>query len=162
VAEKLEEAGFGSLLFDLLTEEEDTHRESRFDIALLTQRVVAALDWLREQESLPTSSVHLFGASTGAAAAIRAASRRGEEIRSVVSRGGRPDLAGDALSTLRAPCLLIVGENDPAVLEMNREAKAQMQCENELRVVPRATHLFQEPGTLEQVAELAAEWISRH
>ena len=103
VAEKLEEAGFGSLLFDLLTEEEDTHRESRFDIALLTDRVVAALAWLRNQETIRTDLVHLFGASTGAAAAIRAAARRGLELRSVFSRGGRADLAGDSLGILIAP-----------------------------------------------------------
>lgn len=162
VAEELEKAGIGSLLFDLLTEEEDTERENRFDISLLTERTNHALEWVATQEAVPSSEVHLFGASTGAAAAIQAAARPGSEVCSVVSRGGRPDMAGEALGLLKAPCLLIVGENDPAVLDMNREAQAQMSCENELRVVPGATHLFQEPGALEIVARHAIDWIAHH
>lgn len=162
VAEQLENAGIGSLLFDLLTEEEDTKRENRFDIPLLTERTKHALDWIATRESVPSSEIHLFGASTGAAAAIQAAAMPGSGVRSVVSRGGRPDMAGEALGLLKAPCLLIVGENDPAVLDMNREAQAQMSCENELRVVPGATHLFQEPGALETVAHHALDWIAHH
>ncbi len=162
VAEQFEKAGIGSLLFDLLTEQEDTRRENRFDIPLLTERTSDVLEWVSAQESIPSSEVHLFGASTGAAAAIQAAARPGTEVCSVVSRGGRPDMAGEALGLLKVPCLLIVGENDPAVLDMNREAQAQMTCESELRVVPGATHLFQEPGALETVAHHALDWIAHH
>ncbi|MFP4430946.1 MAG: dienelactone hydrolase family protein [Spirochaetota bacterium] len=162
VAEQLEDAGIGSLLFDLLTEEEDSRRENRFDIPLLTERTNHVLEWVATQESVPSSGIHLFGASTGAAAAIQSAARPGSGICSVVSRGGRPDMAGEALGLLKAPCLLIVGENDPAVLDMNREAQARMSCENELRVVKGATHLFQEPGALKTVAQYALDWIAHH
>ncbi len=162
VAEQLENARIGSLLFDLLSEEEDTRRENRFDIPLLTERTNHALEWVAAQESVPSSDIHLFGASTGAAAAIQAAAKPGSGVCSVVSRGGRPDMAGEALGLLKAPCLLIVGENDPAVLDMNREAQARMSCENELRVVKGATHLFQEPGALKTVAHHALDWIVHH
>ncbi|MFP4114286.1 MAG: dienelactone hydrolase family protein [Spirochaetota bacterium] len=163
VAERLEHDGVASLLFDLLTEAEDTSRAIRFDIDLLTRRVLDVLAWTRGQSELSDLALHLFGASTGAAAAIRAAAgSESHTIQSVVSRGGRPDLAGDALGRLRAPCLLIVGGNDPQVLEMNRDAQAEMACKNELRVVEGATHLFQEPGALDTVAEHASDWIRSH
>src|SRR6056297_1173618 len=162
VAERLEKAGISSLLFDLLTETEDSSRATRFDIDLLTRRVLGAMDWVTGQPELSGLAVHLFGASTGAAAAIRAAAVRGEGVRSVVSRGGRPDLAGDALGQLQVPCLLIVGDNDPEVLQMNRDAKSEMSAPSELRVVEGATHLFQESGALDTVANYATEWIQAH
>jgi len=162
VAERLEKAGISSLLFDLLTETEDSSRATRFDIDLLTRRVLGAMDWVTGQPELSGLAVHLFGASTGAAAAIRAAAVRGEGVRSVVSRGGRPDLAGDALGQLQVPCLLIVGGNDPEVLQMNRDAKSEMSAPSELRVVEGATHLFQESGALDTVANYATEWIQAH
>jgi len=169
VSERLEKAGISSLLFDLLTETEDSSRATRFDIDLLTRRVLGAMDWTAQQSELSGLAVHLFGASTGAAAAIRAAADHGTEaasgarrVRSVVSRGGRPDLAGDALEQLQVPCLLIVGGNDPEVLQMNRDAKQRMSAPSELRVVEGATHLFQEPGALDTVAEYAAQWIQAH
>jgi len=174
VAERLEKAGISSLLFDLLTETEDSSRATRFDIDLLTRRVLGAMDWVTGQPELSGLAVHLFGASTGAAAAIRAAAGResaaairaaavrGEGVRSVVSRGGRPDLAGDALGQLQVPCLLIVGGNDPEVLQMNRDAKSEMSAPSELRVVEGATHLFQESGALDTVANYATEWIQAH
>ena len=175
VAEQLERRGIASLLFDLLTEEEDRSRETRFDIDLLTRRVTSVLGRLADIDSLARLEVHLFGASTGAAAAIRAAAAAADAtpggatgevstptIRSVVSRGGRPDLAGDALAALATPCLLIVGGNDPQVLQMNRDAQSRMSCENELRIVEGASHLFEEPGALDEVARYAAEWITTH
>lgn len=166
VAEQLEGDGVASLLFDLLTETEDRSRATRFDIDLLTRRVLDVLQWTTSQSELSGLRHHLFGASTGAAAAIRAAANVGEgnvRIHSVVSRGGRPDLSGDdALSTLQSPCLLIVGGNDPEVLRMNREAQSRMTCESDLRVVEGATHLFQEPGALDEVARHASDWIRAH
>ena len=163
VAEQLESDGVASLLFDLLTEEEDRSRATRFDIDLLTRRVLDVLSWTTDRDELSGLQRHLFGASTGAAAAIRAAAEPGgPAIRSIVSRGGRPDLAGDALARLEVPCLLIVGGNDPQVLDMNRDAQAEMSCESELRVVEGATHLFQEPGALDEVARHASDWIRSH
>lgn len=165
VAATLNEAGLATLLVDLLTpDEEELDRltgEHRFDIGLLAGRVLATIDWVR-QEPLSSLSVGLFGASTGAAAALVAAAERAEDVAAIVSRGGRPDLAGSALRRVRAPTLLIVGGADTQVLELNRRALALLQAHKELVVLPGATHLFEEPGALEEVARLAAEWFSRY
>jgi dienelactone hydrolase len=166
VARALNDAGLGTLLLDLLTpaeEEEDLRtRRLRFDVVLLGERVVATVDWLAAQETLADLRVGLFGASTGAAAALIAAGERPERIGAVVSRGGRPDLAGDALERVRAPTLLLVGDRDVQVIAMNQEAMARMRAPVELELVPGASHLFEEPGALERVAELAADWFQRH
>jgi dienelactone hydrolase len=165
VAERLGAAGIGTLLFDLLSEEEERidalTAELRFDIPLLTERLLAATRWTLQQPELAVLPLGYFGASTGAAAALAAAARA-PEIAAVVSRGGRPDLAGAALPEVRAPTLLIVGGDDRQVLALNREALARMRCTAEIAVVPGATHLFEEPGTLEQVAALAARWFAAH
>jgi dienelactone hydrolase len=165
VAERLGESGLATLLFDLLTEQEEAidarTAELRFDIALLTDRLVAATTWTLAQRALEDFRIGYFGASTGAAAALAAAARV-QTVSAVVSRGGRPDLAGPALTQVRAATLLIVGGDDHEVLALNRRALKQMRCEAKLEVVPGATHLFVEPGTLEQVAALSAEWFSRH
>ncbi len=162
VARVLNGAGVGTLLFDLLTPEEDRTYETRFDIALLTSRLLAATDALSGHPEAVRLPLGYFGASTGAAAALRAAATMGARIAAVVSRGGRPDLAGpDSLARVRAPTLLIVGGRDDVVLELNREAHSQLSCEKALLVVPGATHLFEEPGTLDQVAQAAAGWFSR-
>jgi alpha-beta hydrolase superfamily lysophospholipase len=164
VAEALQEAGLATLLFDLLTasEEIEDRRTAhlRFDIDLLSRRLVDATLWA--MQVAPGLPLGYFGASTGAAAALVAAAGMGERIRAVVSRGGRPDLAGQALSHVTAPTLLIVGGNDPEVLRLNRQAAALLRCPHELVAIPRATHLFEEPGTLEEVARLAAEWMDAH
>jgi putative phosphoribosyl transferase len=166
VAEALNRAGLATLLLDLLTpaeEEEDLRtRRLRFDVALLGERVVAAIDWTGAQEALAQMAVGAFGASTGAAAALIAAAQRPDRAGAVVSRGGRPDLAGDALERVRAPTLLIVGDRDIAVIAMNREAMARMRAPVEIELVPGASHLFEEPGALERVAELAADRFGRH
>lgn len=162
VAEVLRERGIGTLLFDLLTEAEDRNYENRFDIPLLTRRLGAATRWVRTQTALSTLPLGFFGASTGAAAALQAAAEPSIDIAAVVSRGGRPDLAGDALRAVRPPVLLIVGGHDDVVIDLNREAAARLQCEWSLEIVPGATHLFEEPGTLEQVAALAADWFAGH
>jgi dienelactone hydrolase len=166
VAEVLERGGFGTLLLDLLTPDEESldqrTREYRFDIPLLGRRVVAAIDWVQAQPHLHGLCIALFGASTGAAAALIAAAARPEIVRAVVSRGGRPDLADDALPVVQAPTLLIVGERDEAVIEMNREAMHRMRAPVDLQIVPRATHLFEEPGALEAVSALAVDWCRRH
>jgi pimeloyl-ACP methyl ester carboxylesterase len=166
VAETLNEAGLGTLLFDLLTAEENEidmrTRELRFDIELLTERLIGAVDWLGVRREVVHLPVGLFGASTGAAAALRAAAERPKSIAAVVSRGGRPDLAGDALPRVKAPTLLIVGGEDGPVIGMNEEAAARMHCEHRLHIVPGATHLFEEPGKLERVAQLAQEWFVKH
>ena len=166
VAAALVEAGLATVLLDLLTEEEDridqATREFRFDIPLLAGRLALASDWLREQPDMGDLPLGYFGASTGAAAALIAASRRRRQVAAVVSRGGRPALAEGALPEVRAPTLLIVGGNDPQVLELNRDAASLMTCPVEVEVVPGATHLFEEPGALEQVADLAARWFLRH
>jgi putative phosphoribosyl transferase len=165
VAESLNRSDIGTVLVDLLTRDEERADRftgaHRFDIGLLARRLVAALGWVLAgpAQSLP---VGLFGASTGAAAALVAAAERAENVAAVVSRGGRPDLAGPALRQVRAPTLLIVGGNDELVLELNREALALLPGEKELVVVPGATHLFEEPGALETVARLAAGWFMRH
>lgn len=167
VAQKLQQAGVGTLLFDLLTAQEeqiDMHtREHRFDIALLTRRMQDATLWVLAQEDLKQVPIGFFGASTGSAAALIAAARLGDRISAVVSRGGRPDLAGPvALAAVTAPTLLIVGGNDHGVIELNEQAFEHLQCDRRLAIVPGATHLFEERGTLEQVAELAAEWFVTH
>jgi putative phosphoribosyl transferase len=165
VADTLNEAGIGTLLLDLLTPgEERTDRltgEHRFDIPLLATRLISTIEWLR-RSPLESLSVGLFGASTGAAAALVAAAERPDDVAAVVSRGGRPDLADAALTRVRAPTLLIVGGADPVVLELNRHALELLPGEKRLVTVPGATHLFEEPGALEQVARLAADWFSHY
>jgi dienelactone hydrolase len=165
VAATLEEAGIGTLLLDLLTtaEEEADRRTAglRFDIDLLARRLVAAIDWLRERRGTRLRT-GLFGASTGAAAALVAAVARPDDVAAIVSRGGRPDLAGQALTRVGAATLLIVGGADPQVLELNRRALELLRGEKDLAIVPGATHLFEEPGALEEVARLAAGWFSSH
>lgn len=165
VAERLAADHLASLLFDLLTldeEQVDTFTgELRFDIPLLTRRLADATVWAQGQRALGALPMGYFGASTGAAAALAAAARI-RQIRAVVSRGGRPDLAGPALAHVQAPTLLIVGGDDPEVLALNRGALAQMTCEARLEIIPHATHLFSEPGTLEQAATLAARWLTLH
>jgi putative phosphoribosyl transferase len=164
VAEVLQAAGLATLLFDLLTPaEEDVDlrtRELRFDIPLLAERLGAASDWAARQPELRSLAPAYFGASTGAAAALVAASER-QEVRAIVSRGGRPDLAGDRLPLVQAPTLLVVGSRDETVLDLNRRAAAQMQARLELEIVDGATHLFEEPGALKRVAELARDWFVR-
>jgi dienelactone hydrolase len=160
VAATLNRAGLATLLFDLLTPAEAEDRANVFDVELLASRLQAATRWLRGQPH-PPGAVGYFGASTGAAAALWAAAG-GEGIGAVVSRGGRPDLAGPVLDRVRAPTLLIVGGEDRVVLELNREARQRMRCPTELAVVPGAGHLFEEPGALEEVARMAADWFSRH
>ncbi|WP_375540878.1 dienelactone hydrolase family protein [Streptomyces sp. TRM64462] len=165
VAGALQQAGLGTLLLDLLTEREE-HRdlltaEHRFDIDLLASRVTAAIDWLAAEPATERLVIGLFGASTGAAAALRAAADRPVRVQSVVSRGGRPDLAGDALARVSAPVLLIVGGADPEVLRLNREAAEQLRVPHRVEVVPGATHLFEEPGALDHVARAARAWFRR-
>ena len=166
VAEFLGERGFATLLLDLLTTQEeavdDRTAEYRFDIARLGPRVSAAADWAATRSDIRRLPIGCFGASTGAAAALIAAAERPAAIGAVVSRGGRPDLAGQALARVEAPTLLIVGGYDEPVIELNREAMRQMHAHVELEIVPGATHLFEEPGTLDQVADLAASWFARY
>ncbi|RPE46584.1 dienelactone hydrolase [Streptomyces sp. Ag109_O5-1] len=166
VAGELRTAGFGTVLADLLTREEenvDTVTGTlRFDIDMLAARLVGLADWLQGYEPAAGLGCGLFGASTGAAAALVAAAERPDTIRAVVSRGGRPDLAGDSLAAVRQPTLLIVGGRDQEVLRLNREAMREIPGETRLDVVPGATHLFEEPGTLERVAHLAGDWFTRH
>jgi putative phosphoribosyl transferase len=162
VAGVLNRAGLGTLLFDLLTPAEAHDRANVFDIELLAGRLAAATEWARRRLSERDAVLGYFGASTGAAAALRAASEPEPSVTAIVSRGGRPDLAGARLGEVRAATLLIVGGEDPLVLDLNRRAQARMRCETALAVVPRASHLFEEPGTLERVAELAREWFVRH
>lgn len=166
VAQTLQEGGFGTLLLDLLTRDEEAvdvrTREYRFDIKRLAQRVVAAIDWAAGQPALSSLPIALFGASTGAAAALIAAAERPERVRAVISRGGRPDLAHDALPSVVAPTLLIVGGEDDVVIELNRAAMQRMRAHVELYIVPGATHLFEEPGALEEVARAALSWCRRY
>jgi len=166
VARTLREHGFGTLLMDLLTEEEESSEHAtfgmRFDVDLLARRLLDATDWIAQQESTRSLSLGYFGASTGAAAALTAAAGRPAQVHALVSRGGRPDLAKGALSAVKAPTLLIVGAEDPIVLELNREAFELLRVEKRLEVIPRATHLFEEPGALDSVAEIAAEWFEGH
>lgn len=162
VAERLNGAGFATILFDLLTEDEAADRANVFDIELLGGRMSEALAFARNHRQLRQFPVGFFGASTGAAAALVAAARHGGEVAAVVSRGGRPDLALDRLEEVRAPTLLIVGGFDGPVIDMNRTALAALRCEKRLEIVPGATHLFEEPGTLDRVVGLATEWFARH
>lgn len=162
VAGVLRESGVATLLFDLLTEAEDRIYENRFDIDLLTRRLLLATQWAGQQPATRGLGIGYFGASTGAAAALKAAAALGPEVRAVVSRGGRPDLALGDLTRVRAPTLLIVGGNDVAVIELNRAAYRELRGEKELKIIPGATHLFEESGTLEQVAAAAAGWFERH
>lgn len=166
VAGVIRQAGLGTLLFDLLTPEEervdDVTRHLRFDIPLLARRLVEVVRWVRRNGETKGLPIGLFGASTGGAAALMAAAELGPVVGAVVSRGGRPDLAGPALHEVEAPTLLIVGGYDEVVIDMNEDALARLRCERQLRIVPGATHLFEEPGRLEQVARLSSEWFSRH
>ncbi|HZR03478.1 MAG TPA: dienelactone hydrolase family protein [Burkholderiales bacterium] len=163
VAQVLQEAGLATLLLDLLTPEEDANYSMRFDIALLTERLGDAVRFVRREPATSPLRVGLFGASTGAASALRVAAEMPDAIHAVVSRGGRPDLAGTQLLALvRAPTLLIVGGEDHDVIQLNRAAERYLQCEKAVEIVPGATHLFEEPGTLEEVARLAREWFLRH
>jgi putative phosphoribosyl transferase len=160
VAATLAEAGLGTLLFDLLTPAEEVDRANVFDIGLLAGRLSQVTAWLRTQGR--PEPIGYFGASTGAAAALRAAAEPGADIAAVVSRGGRPDLAGQCLAAVTAPTLLIVGGRDAAVLDLNRGALAELRCDKELAIVPGATHLFEEPGTLSAAAALARDWFLRY
>jgi putative phosphoribosyl transferase len=162
VADVLHRAGLGTLLFDLLTEDESMDRGNVFDIALLADRLLAVTRWLAAQPEAASCRLGYFGASTGAGAALWAAAAEGAQVAAVVSRGGRPDLAGPRLALVRAPTLLIVGGADRQVLGLNRGAQSVLRCENRLEVVPGATHLFEEPGTLTVVADLAAGWFTAH
>jgi len=166
VAGVLQAGGLATLLFDLLTEAEERidvqTRHLRFDIELLAERLAGATDWLLRQDEVAGLALGYFGASTGAAAALMAAACRQEEVGAVVSRGGRPDLAGPLLPQVRAPTLLLVGGLDHVVIEMNQEALARLTCEKKLEIVEGATHLFEEPGTLEEVARLATDWFRGH
>ncbi|MEU6094630.1 phosphoribosyltransferase family protein [Streptomyces sp. NPDC047079] len=162
VAAGLNRAGLGTLLFDLLTEEEEQDRANVFDTGLLAGRLTDATDWLRAQPGHEGLAIGYFGASTGAAAALWSAAEPDARIAAVVSRGGRPDLAGPRLAAVTAPTLLIVGGADPVVIDLNRQAQARLRCENHLAVVPGATHLFEEPGTLEVVTDLARDWFTDH
>ncbi|MBC7542139.1 MAG: dienelactone hydrolase family protein [Candidatus Sericytochromatia bacterium] len=164
VAAQLHAHGLGTLLFDLLTPDEDiideVSRQFRFDIELLADRLVQATDWCLDQPTLADRPMGFFGASTGAAAALIAAARRRDVIRAVVSRGGRPDLAADWLPQVKAPTLLIVGGNDEPAIRLNQQAAQRMTCERRIAIVPRATHLFGEPGALEAVGQLASDWFA--
>ena len=167
VAQRLQQCGFATLLFDLLTTQEEQAdlqtREHRFDISVLTQRMQDATNWAASQPELRQARIGYFGASTGSAAALIAAARLGDRIGAVVSRGGRPDLAGSAaLAAVTAPTLLLVGGADEGVIELNQQALRLMHCEKQMVLVPGATHLFEEPGALEQVSTLAASWFSSH
>jgi len=166
VAQTLNNAGLTTLLFDLLTREEEAvdirTAHLRFDIGLLAERLGSATDWILHEPSPRGLRLGYFGSSTGGAAALVAAAARPEPVGAVVSRGGRPDLAGAALAKVKAPTLLIVGGEDDVVIDMNREAMAKMKCEVKLELVPGATHLFEEPGALESVAKLASEWFMRY
>jgi putative phosphoribosyl transferase len=166
VADFLNRADLATLLFDLLTAEENEvdryTRQFRFDIGLLTERLVGAIDWLGDYELSSGLPIGLFGASTGAAAALRAAAERPEAVAAVVSRGGRPDLAHERLPEVRAPTLLIVGGDDGPVIDLNRRAAERLNVEHRLEIVPGASHLFEEPGTLERVQELARDWFLKY
>jgi len=162
VAERLSSAGLATLLFDLLRQEEEADRANVFDIDLLASRLIGATDWVHRNATLRSLPIGYFGASTGAAAALVAAAVPGNSVAAVVSRGGRPDLAGPALARVRAPTLLIVGGEDIEVLALNRQAQRQLHCESQLQIVPGATHLFEEPGALDSVVELSRRWLLDH
>lgn len=162
VASRLREAGLATLLLDLLTPEEEDDRANVFDIPLLASRLVVATDWAAEQPGIGELPIGYFGASTGAGAALLAAASETSRVRAVVSRGGRPDLAGEALGRVRAPTLLIVGSLDGPVITINRDAAAMLKAKTEVVIVPGAGHLFEEPGTLDEVVRLAADWFLAH
>jgi len=166
VAQVIREAGIGTLLLDLLTREEERidlqTRHLRFDIALLARRLVGATKWLKKQKETASLRIGYFGASTGGAAALIAAAEMGDEVGAVVSRGGRPDMAGEALPRVVSPTLLIVGGSDEVIIRLNEEAIGKLLCVKELKIVPGATHLFEESGKLEEVARLAADWFQRY
>jgi putative phosphoribosyl transferase len=166
VARTLNNAGLATLLFDLLTQEEEAidlrTREHRFNIGLLAERLGYATRWARQQKETRDLRIGYFGSSTGGGAALVTAAEVPQDVGAVVSRGGRPDLAGDALPKVQAPTLLIVGGNDDIVIELNEQARDRMRCEVKLEIVPAATHLFEEPGALEHVAQLASDWFVRH
>ena len=161
VAQVLQKASLGTLLFDLLTEEEDAIYENRFNINLIAQRLITATKWLKKQSEVKGMKIGYFGASTGAAAALQADAEIGN-ISAIVSRGGRPDLAEDYLNKVKAPTLLIVGEYDEVVIELNRQAYDKIRAGKKLVIVPKATHLFEEPGALEKVADLAKDWFVKY
>jgi putative phosphoribosyl transferase len=162
VARVLEEAGMATLLLDLLTEDESADRENVFDIGLLAERLQSAAEWLRRQPQTGALCLGYFGASTGAGAAMVAAATNPAAASAIVSRGGRPDLAMDRLPAVQAPTLLIVGGNDDVVIELNEQALSGLRCPKDLVIVPGATHLFEEPGALEEVARLASDWFVRY
>ena len=166
VAKIIRDAGIGTLLFDLLTQEEEREDamtgELRFHVELLANRLIGATSWIEEQKETRGLKIGYFGASTGGGAALLAAAALGDRVATVVSRGGRPDLAGDALPDVICPTLLIVGGLDDIVIQMNKEALAKLRCEKELRIVPGASHLFEERGKLEQVAQISAQWFLEH
>lgn len=166
VARQLNDARLATLLFDLLTPEEEAidlrTREHRFNIGLLAERLVHATRWAQQQEQTRDLRIGYFGSSTGGAAALVAAAEISQDIRAVISRGGRPDLAGEALPKVRTPTLLIVGGNDDTVIELNEQARDRMRCDVKLEIVPGATHLFEEPRALEKVAQLASDWFVNH
>jgi putative phosphoribosyl transferase len=166
VAKVFNASGMATLLLDLLTHEEEKidalTRELRFDISLLSNRVVGAIDWMKTEEETKDLHIGVIGSSTGAASALVAASARPKDVYAVVSRGGRPDLAGNALPNVKAPTLMIVGGEDIQVIALNKEAKAEMSADVSLRIIPGATHLFEEPGTLEYAAELSRDWFMRY
>lgn len=163
VTEHLQRSRFATLLFDLLTEEEDQRQENRFDIALLTTRLIDAVTWAQQSDYTKDLHIGLFGASTGAASALSAAAALGGDIiGAVVSRGGRPDLAGEVLPDVQSPTLLIVGGLDEEVLDLNKWAQDRLQCLKDLEIVPDATHLFEEPGALEMAAQLATDWFRKY
>ncbi|MDB6024721.1 MAG: DeoR family transcriptional regulator [Verrucomicrobiales bacterium] len=165
VAGFLNQHSLGTLLFDLLSEQEERldlrTAKLRFDIEFLAGRLRSVMEWVSENTDVSHLNTGLFGSSTGAAAALVAAAEQ-QDVKAVVSRGGRPDLAGDALKSVKAPTLLIVGGDDTLVIQLNEDAQRQLRCVNELQIIPHATHLFEEPGTLETVAQLAADWFGQH
>lgn len=162
VGELIQEHGMATLLFDLLTEEEDRIYENRFNIDLLVSRLIDATEWLMQNKETKNLPVAYFGASTGAASALRAAAYFGKSIKAVVSRGGRPDLAMNALPLVTAPTLLIVGQLDVPVIQMNKQAFDQLNCKKEMKIIPGATHLFEEPGKLMEVANMAIAWYKEY
>ena len=162
VAEHLQRSGFATLLFDLLTPQEDEKYDNRFNIPLITQRLVDATNWVMKDERLTDYNIGYFGASTGAASALGAAAALGDMVKAVVSRGGRPDLADAVLPDVQSPTLLIVGGRDEPVIGMNKEAHDRLQCLKDMEIVPDATHLFEEPGALEMVAQLATDWFRKY
>lgn len=162
VAGELQKNNLGTLLMDLLTEEEEQDRSNVFDIELLANRLVLATQWYQQNFNSLTQKIAYFGASTGGGAALVAAAKEPQTIKAVVSRGGRPDLAGSYLSKVKAPTLLLVGGDDTVVIELNRDAYEKLNCEKKLKIIPGATHLFEEPGTLEEVTRSATQWFLKH